>query len=317
MSDNVDMDNLPVDSQPQHDLIHCPAQEGLGVGAHAMGVWSWGDAADDADHLVVCVHGLTRQGRDFDGLARALLGRDPGLAVLCPDVVGRGSSPWLSNPLGYQIPLYVADMLHWLGERHARTPIRRLDWVGTSMGGLIGLILAAQPAQVRPFPLTRLVLNDVGPSLPWAFVERLRQYVGQPLVFPDVQAGARALRDVATGFGPHTDEAWLALSTPMFKPLPQGGVGLHYDPAIVEPIRQLTPEAYAQSEALLWTLYDQIMCPTLLLRGVESDVLSAETAQAMTQRGPRATCLAFDGVGHAPTLLSPEQVEPVLDWLLA
>lgn len=317
MSDNVDMLNLPIDSQPQHELIHCPAQESLGVAAHGMGLWTWGHASEDASHLVVCVHGLTRQGRDFDGLARALLACDPELAVLCPDVVGRGSSDWLSNPLGYQIPLYAADMLHWLGERHARAPIRRLDWVGTSMGGLIGLILAAQPVQVRPFPLTRLVLNDVGPSLPWAFVERLRQYVGQPLVFPDVQTGARALRELASGFGPHTDEAWLALSTPMFRPLPQGGVGLHYDPAIVEPIRQLTPEAYAQSEALLWALYDQIACPTLLLRGAASDVLSAETAQAMTQRGPRATCLEFDGVGHAPTLLSAEQVEPVLDWLLA
>jgi pimeloyl-ACP methyl ester carboxylesterase len=282
-----------------------------------MGVWAWGGDSPESDHVVVCVHGLTRQGRDFDVLAHHLLARQPGITVLCPDVVGRGTSDWLKNPLGYQIPVYVGDMLQWLSQRHARRPIRRLDWIGTSMGGLIGLILAAQPAQARPFPLTRLVLNDVGPSLPWPFVERLRQYVGQPLVFASVQEGALALRELSAGFGPHTDEQWLALCTPMFKPLPQGGVGLHYDPGIAEPIRQLTTETYAQGEALLWSLYDQIRCPTLLLHGVESDVLTPDTARAMTQRGPRAHYLAFQQVGHAPTLVNPAQVAPVLDWLLA
>jgi pimeloyl-ACP methyl ester carboxylesterase len=287
------------------------------MGEHCMGVWCWGEEGPGSGHVVVCVHGLTRQGRDFDVLAQQLLARQPGLTILCPDVVGRGASDWLSNPQGYQIPNYVGDMLHWLGERHARQPIRRLDWVGTSMGGIMGMILAAQSAQVRPFPLTRLVLNDVGPSLPWAFVERLRAYVGQPMVFPTVELAARALREVAVGFGPHTDEAWLALSTPMFKPLAQGGVGLHYDPGIAEPIRQLTPEAYAQSETVLWALYDQITCPTLLLRGAQSDVLTAETAHAMTQRGPRARLLESPEAGHAPTLVNANQFLPVLDWLLA
>lgn len=317
LSDNGGMSDAHFLPSPQLQYVDCPAQPGMGVAEHRMGVWTWTNASSQADHVVVCVHGLTRQGRDFDVLARQLLARQAGITVLCPDVVGRGSSEWLSNPLGYQIPVYVGDMLHWLSQRHACHPIRRLDWVGTSMGGLIGLILAAQPAQTRPFPLNRLVLNDVGPSLPWPFVERLRQYVGQPLVVANAQEGAQALREISVGFGPHTDEEWLALSAPMFRPLPQGGVGLHYDPGIGEPIRQLTEETYAQGEALLWSLYDQISCPTLLLRGVESDVLTAETARAMTQRGPRAHCLAFEQVGHAPTLVNPTQVLPVIDWLLA
>lgn len=282
-----------------------------------MGVWQWGGAAEGGGHVVVCVHGLTRQGRDFDVLARQLLARSPSLTVLCPDIVGRGTSDWLSDPMGYQIPVYANDVLNWLSERHARQPITRLDWVGTSMGGVIGLLLAAQPPALRPFPFSRLVLNDVGPSLPWAFVERLQTYVGQPLVFPTVEIGARALRELAPGFGPHSDEAWLALSRPMFKPSPEGGVGLHYDPGIVKPIRQLSHEVFVQSEALLWALYDQIACPTLLLRGVESDVLTPQTAQAMTERGPKARLLEFAQVGHAPTLVVPGQTLPVVDWLLA
>ena len=313
MTDNSRM------SEPSPVLHHvlCPTQAASHVAGHRMAVWQWGADPDHSDHVVVCVHGLTRQGRDFDAFVRQLLSARPSLTVWCPDIVGRGQSDWLSDPSGYQIPVYVADVLHWLSERHARRPWRRLDWVGTSMGGVMGLILAAQPPQARIFPFSRLVLNDVGPSLPWAFVERLRSYVGEPLTFPSVEAGARALREISNGFGPHTDAAWLALCTPMFKPLPTGGVGLHYDPGIVEPIRQLTPEMFSQSEALLWSLYDQITCPTLLLRGVESDVLPSETAQAMTQRGPRARLIECPQVGHAPTLVSPSQALPVIDWLLA
>jgi pimeloyl-ACP methyl ester carboxylesterase len=302
---------------PEFHHVTCPENPQAGVPAHRMGVWRWGDQADTSGHVVVCAHGLTRQARDFDVLAGALRARSSSLTVLCPDIVGRGESDWLSDPMGYQIPIYVTDVLNWLSERHARQPITRLDWVGTSMGGVIGLILAAQASTVRPFPCSRLVLNDVGPSLPWAFVERLCTYVGQPLVFPSVEEGARALREISPGFGPHSDEAWLALNVPMFKPRPEGGVGLHYDPGIVVPIRHLSHDVFVQSEALLWSLYDQITCPTLLLRGVDSDVLTPQTARAMTERGPRARLLEFPRVGHAPTLVDPEQVQVVVDWLLA
>lgn len=282
-----------------------------------MGVWEWGEEASTSRHVVVCVHGLTRQGRDFDVLARELLVRNPQLTVWCPDVVGRGVSDWLPQPMGYQIPVYVADVMHWLAQSHAQHPIARLDWLGTSMGGVMGLILAAQPDAVRSFPLSRLILNDVGPSLPWAFVERLRTYVGRALVFPSVEEGAGALRDISSGFGPHSDEDWLNLCRPMFKPHAGGGVELHYDPGIVVPIQQLSHEVFLQSETLLWSLYDQITCPTLLLRGQQSDVLTQATAQAMTQRGPRARLMQFPHTGHAPTLVDPNQSRPVLDWLLA
>ena len=321
------IDNLTMaDSSPHLVHVACPAQVAGSVPEHRMAVWQWGAEPRAGSHVVVCVHGLTRQGRDFDVLARQLLAADPGLTVVCPDVVGRGQSEWLANPMGYQIPVYVSDVLHWLSAWQSQFPMARLDWVGTSMGGVMGLILAAQMAQIaqqgsvtraNALPLSRLILNDVGPSLPWAFVERLRTYVGQPLVFPSVEAGARALRDISVGFGPHTDQDWLALSTPMFKAASSGGVVLHYDPAIVEPIRQLTLEVFTQSEAVLWSLYDQIACPTLLLRGMDSEVLMPATARAMTERGPRARLIEFAGVGHAPTLVDPAQTQPVLDWLLA
>jgi pimeloyl-ACP methyl ester carboxylesterase len=303
--------------EPLLHHVPCPAQDAFSVPEHRMAVWQWGVEPRAGGHVVVCVHGLTRQGRDFDVLVRRLLAAHPQLTVLCPDVVGRGQSEWLANPMGYQIPVYAADFLQWLSAWHARLPIGRLDWVGTSMGGVMGLILAAQPAPARGFPISRLVLNDVGPSLPWAFVERLRTTVGQPLVFPTVEAGAQALREISSGFGPHTDADWLALNAPMFKPAPQGGVMWHYDPAVVEPIRQLTHEAFTQSEAVLWALYDQITCPTLLLRGRVSEVLMPATAQAMTERGPRADLLEVAGVGHAPTLVDPAQTQPLIDWLLA
>ncbi len=309
-------DNDPMSAlTPTLIKINCPAQGQGSVPSHAIAVWSWG--APQADHLVVCVHGLTRQGRDFDVLAQQLLDRDPTLCVLCPDVVGRGQSDWLSEASSYQIPVYAADMMHWLSARHARQAIRRLDWVGTSMGGVIGLVLAAQPENARNFPVHRLVLNDVGPSLPWPFVERLKTYVGVPQVFESPEQAAQMLRQQSPGFGPHSDADWLNLCRPMLKPGPAGGWVLHYDPAIVEPIRRLTPEAFAQGETLLWTLYDQITCPTLVLRGCDSDVLLPETARSMTQRGPAATLIEFPNVGHAPTLVDRTQTTPLLDWLLS
>ena len=310
ISDNALMPVAP----PKLLDVLCPAQAEGAIPAHRMKVWCWG--ASSADHVVVCVHGLTRQGRDFDILARRLLERNPRLCILCPDVVGRGQSDWFPTPSAYQIPVYAADVMHWLAARHAEQPISRLGWVGTSMGGVMGLILAAQPESVRAFPLHRLVLNDVGPGLPWPFVERLKTYVGVPQVFDSPEQAAAMMRQVSPGFGPHSDEDWFKLCQPMIKPREAGGWVLHYDPAIAEPIRSLTPEAFAQSEALLWALYDQITCPTLVLRGVESDVLLADIAQAMTQRGPRARLIEFSHVGHAPTLIDPSQTAPVIDWLL-
>jgi pimeloyl-ACP methyl ester carboxylesterase len=275
-----------------------------------MAYWQWGDP--QAPQVVMCVHGLARQGRDFDTLAQALCERGGAqLQVVCPDVVGRGRSDWLRDPAGYQVPAYGADMLVLLSALQPRT----LDWVGTSMGGLIGLGLAGQPQ--LPFRIRKLVLNDVGPAIQWQAIQRIGEYLGRPVRFDSVEQAADALRLISAGFGPHTRDQWLALTRPMLKPAADGDAYvLHYDPAIALPFRGITPEAAAQGEAVLWGLYDAITADTLLLRGQESDLLSRETAQAMTQRGPRARLVEFAGVGHAPMLVVPDQVRVVCDFLL-
>ena len=283
-----------------------------------MAWWQWGDA--QAAHVVVCAHGLSRQGRDFDELARALLRRAKemgrSLKVVCPAVVGRGQSDWLTDPMGYQFTTYVGDMLALLAQLHQQAALDRLDWVGTSMGGIIGMSLAGMPGLPLPRPISHLVLNDVGPAIEWAALERIGEYLGQSGTFFSVEQAAEVMRTISTGFGPHTAEQWLALSRPMLKPLPGGGFRLHYDPAIAVPYRQLTEEASQQGEAALWQLYDQMTAQTLVLRGADSDLLSADTAARMQSRGPRPQVAEFAGVGHAPTLVAPDQLRVVLDFLL-
>ena len=283
-----------------------------------MAWWQWGDA--QAPHLVVCAHGLSRQGRDFDVLAEALLARAAAtgqrLRVVCPDVVGRGESDWLKNPMGYQFPTYVADMLAMLAALHQQAPVGAFDWVGTSMGGLIGMTLAGAPGLPLPAPLRRLVLNDVGPTVEWSALVRIGEYLGRSTTFPSVEAGAAAMRAVSQTFGPHTDAEWLALSRPMLRQSPEGDWRLHYDPAIAVPYAAFTREAAAQAEAAVWQLYDAIQAETLVLRGAESDLLSRATVVAMGERGPHAHTIEFAGVGHAPTLVAGDQVRVVLDFLL-
>lgn len=301
-------------TEPTLHHVSCPDA----ASGHRMAWWQWGDA--QAPHLIVCVHGLSRQGRDFDVLAQALLARaaerGQPLRVACPDVVGRGESDWLQDPMGYQFPTYVADMLTLLGTLQAQAPIGTFDWVGTSMGGLIGMTLAGVPELPLPAPLHRLVLNDVGPAIEWAALERIGQYLGKSGTFDTVESAAAAMRAVSQGFGPHTDAEWLALSRPMLRPLPEGGWRLHYDPAIAVPYATVTREAAAQGEAALWQLYDQVKAETLVLRGGDSDLLSPATVQAMAERGPRARAVEFSGIGHAPTLVATDQVRTVLDFLL-
>ncbi len=280
-----------------------------------MAYWSWGDAA--APHLVVCVHGLSRQGRDFDVLARTLVARSPRpLRVVCPDVVGRGRSDWLADPMGYGIPTYAADMLALLGQLHAEAPIGMLDWVGTSMGGLVGLVVAGAPELPLPAPVRRLVLNDVGPVIQWSALQRIGQYLGNTGHFASLQQAADAMWTVSRSFGPHTPEQWLALSAPMVRTLPEGGLTLHYDPDIGVPFRTMTEEAAGQGQAAAWHYFDQIRAETLLLRGAQSDLLAQDTALAMAQRGPKARLVEFEGVGHAPTLIADDQVEAVASFLL-
>ena len=296
-------------TEPSLNYVLCPDASG----GHRMAYWQWGNP--EAGHVVVCVHGLTRQGRDFDVLAQALCQRGGDtLRVVCPDVAGRGQSDWLKDPQGYQIPNYAADMLALLAHLQPTT----LDWLGTSMGGLIGIVLAGQPELPLPVPVRRLVLNDVGPVLEWRALQRIGAYLGQTGRFDSVQEAADALWAVASSFGPHTPAQWLALSQPMLKPLGDGSGAftLHYDPALAQLFGAVTPESAAQGEALLWQLYDHITARTLLIRGQESDLLSAQTALAMMARGPKARLLEFAGVGHAPTFIADDQVQAVVSFLL-
>jgi pimeloyl-ACP methyl ester carboxylesterase len=288
-----------VPDQPRLNHVQCLDNRGL----HRMAYWEWGEPANP--RVLVCAHGLTRQGRDFDTLARALAGH---YRVVCPDVVGRGRSDWLADPMGYQLPQYVADMVTLLARLNAQV----VDWLGTSMGGLIGLGLASQNGS----PLRRLVLNDVGPTIEPAAIARIGSYVGRSLSWRNLDEAADALWSISQGFGPHSREQWLELTRPQLMP---DGEGLkpRSDPAIGVPFRAITPQLAQAGEALLWQAWDRLALPSLLLRGADSDLLSKATAVAMTERGPKARLVEFAGVGHAPTLVQPEQVAVVRDFLLS
>lgn len=284
-----------------------------------MAFWRWGDP--QATHVVLCVHGLTRQGRDFDRLAKALVAQSPHpLQVICPDVVGRGRSDWLADPASYQIPQYAADMLALLAQVKTQmgpeNSLQKLDWVGTSMGGLIGMVLAGQPELRLAAPIRRLVLNDVGPAITWSSVQRMQGFVGLYGQYRDQDEAAQAMWAVSQGFGPMPADVWREMSGHMLRPGTDGAVTLHYDPSIGVPVRAMTPEVAAAGEAALWALYDQIQARTLLIRGQDSDLLTPETATAMTERGPRAQLETWPGFGHAPTLTDEEQIAVVAKFLL-
>ena len=265
-----------------------------------MSYLEWGDARNR--DVVLCVHGLTRNGRDFDDLARALSGR---WRVVCPDVAGRGDSDRLADPMLYTVPQYLADMVTLI----ARLDVEAVSWVGTSMGGLIGMALAAQ----KDTPVARLVLNDAGPVLGKAALERIATYVGRWPPLPSLQAAEQLVRAVAAPFGPHTDEEWRFLTEVVTRRNADGSYRFHYDPKIAEPFRKNMPEGDME----LWPLWDAVRCPTLVIRGALSDLLSKETAQQMTQRGPKAKLVELPGIGHAPTLLHADQISLVREFLLS
>ena len=289
--------------------------EGTAGGPRRMAWWDWPCTGSDASRVVVCVHGLSRQGRDFDVLARAL---QPHARVVSVDVAGRGHSDWLADPSGYQVPTYATDIAQLLMLLRQQHPDGLIDWVGTSMGGLIGMALAAQPG----LGIHRLVLNDVGPVIQWEALQRIGSYVGTNPSFDTEQQAIDYLATISTGFGPHTPEQWASLSRPMLRQR-EGRWWLHYDPAIAVPFRQMATDDQAArqsaqaGEAMLWALFDAITCPTLLLRGADSDLLSAATAEAMSRRGPRPSVVTWPGVGHAPTLVAEYQVAAIRDFLLA
>jgi pimeloyl-ACP methyl ester carboxylesterase len=300
--------------EPTPHLLECD-HAGSQPGMHRMAYWSHG--VPHHAHVVVCVHGLARQGRDFDVLAQRLIGADgQRCRVVAVDVVGRGLSDWLPEPSLYQVPQYAADLLMLLMALKGQGA-QTVDWVGTSMGGLIGIAVAAQTVltpQIAMFAPRKLVLNDIGPVVQWSALQRIKDYIGADLRFASEQEAMDAMWKVSTSFGPHTPEQWRALCMPMIRP-DGDRFKLHYDPAIAVPVRATTPEAAAQAEALLWQLYDQIKAETLLIRGKDSDLISEVTAKQMQERGPKAKLVEFAGVGHAPMLVQKDQVDAVEAFL--
>jgi pimeloyl-ACP methyl ester carboxylesterase len=249
----------------------------------------------------VCVHGLTRSGRDFDELARALCAQ---FRIVCPDVAGRGDSDRLADPKHYTWAQYVADMVTLI----ARLDVEAVNWLGTSMGGLVGMALAAQPGN----PIRKLVLNDAAPVVAKAALERLAGYVGQQLRFATLEEAEKYVRTISAPFGPHSDAQWRFLTETWVRRAEDGSLRPHYDTRIVETFRATMPD----KDLELWQLYDAVRCPTLLVRGEQSDLVSRQTAAEMARRGPRAKVVEIRGVGHAPTLLQPEQIAVVRDFLL-
>ena len=268
-------------------------------GLHRIAYFEWGDPRND--RVVVCVHGLSRCARDFDALAAVLA---EGFRVVAVDLPGRGDSDWLRQPLEYVVPTYVNDLITLI----ARLDVERVDWIGTSLGALTGMIIAAQPES----PVRRLVVNDAGPVIAASALERIGTYIGKAPTFASVAEAEAYVRAVSAPFGLHSDAQWRTLTEHVVRPLPEGGFRMHYDPRIAEPYNALRP--FKDSD--LWAVWDAITAPTLLLRGAESDLLTREVAMDMTRRGPRASLVEFSGVGHAPTLLSDAQIAPIREFLL-
>lgn len=269
-------------------------------GLHRMAYLEWGEAGNP--RVLVCVHGLTRCARDFDFLACELSAH---YRVVCPDAPGRGDSDWLQNPMEYVASTYVNAMVALV----ARLGVDSVHWVGTSMGGLIGIALASLPET----PITRLVLNDVGPVITALSLERIGTYVGMAPRFPSVEAAEQYVRAVCAPFGAHSDSQWRFLTEHVLRGDPAGGYCMHYDPAIAVPFNA----EKEHKDIDLWQVYDAIRCPTLLIRGEYSDLLTRETAEQMTTRGPRAKLAEMKGIGHAPTLMHPDQIGVVREFLLS
>jgi pimeloyl-ACP methyl ester carboxylesterase len=293
---------MTADLTPRQRFVQCLSPAGL----HRMAYREWGDPVNR--RVLVCVHGLTRVGNDFDRLARALC---DDYRVVCPDVVGRGASDWLRDPRHYHVPQYVADMVTLLARLDAET----VDWVGTSMGGLIGITLAGQPGAA----IRRMVINDVGPTLDAAALARIGEYLGKPVRFASVEQAVGYVALISAPFGLKSVDEWREITLPVIRPVhdAQGeGWVLHYDPRIGEPFKAVTPEAAAAGEAALWSLYEAITARVLLTRGEKSDLLSPATAQRMAHSGPHAQLMEFAGVGHAPMFMHDEQIAVVRDFLL-
>jgi pimeloyl-ACP methyl ester carboxylesterase len=290
-------------TEPRLKSVQCSSPAGL----HRMAYKEWGDPANNK--VLVCVHGVTRVSDDFDHLARALCGH---YRVVCPDVAGRGRSERLPSPELYTVPQYVADMVTLIARVTANDDEGAVHWFGTSMGGLIGMVLASYAGS----PIRKLVLNDIGPVLNEEAMRRIGDYIGQDLRFASFEEGAAFVREVSASFGQHSDAEWLKLARDVLRKDAGGQWVRHYDLALAEVFRAMTPEKARDDRNALWEAYDKIRCPTLLVRGAQSDLLSHETAQEMARRGPKPELVEFPDVGHAPTFVHDDQIAIARQFLI-
>ncbi|UJP05174.1 MAG: alpha/beta hydrolase [Nitrosomonas sp.] len=273
---------------------------------HHIAYTDWGDP--DNPHVVVCVHGLTRNCRDFDFFAHAI---QNDCRVICVDVVGRGQSDWLEHACDYDYyPLYLADAAALVTFLQTQYPVPiTLDWVGISMGGLIGMILAIQPG--LPFSVNKLIISDIGPLIPAAALKRIAGYVGKDPRFENFEALQAYMKAISVSFGPLTEQQWHHLAIHSAREYPDGSFGFRYDPRIA-----ISFQSHEIKDIDLWAQWDRLTVPTLVLRGVGSDILSTDTAAQMKLRGAKARIVEFNGVGHSPMLLDVEQIDTVRDFIL-
>jgi pimeloyl-ACP methyl ester carboxylesterase len=268
-------------------------------GFHKIAYFEWGDPTNT--NVLVCVHGLTRRGRDFDTFAAAMADR---YRVVCVDLPGRGASHWLPVPADYQPATYLQDLASLL----ARLDVEAVDWFGVSLGGLLGMTLAAQPNT----PIRKLVLDDIGGFIDLPALERISSWVGNDPSFRDLISLEAYLREVCAPYGPLSNEQWAMVAKHGSRYDEATGLWkLHFDPRIAEPFKDGFSEPVT-----LWPVWDLVKTPTLIVRGAESDILYRETAEEMLTRGPQAELIEFAGVGHAPMMMDRNQIDPVREWLL-
>lgn len=274
-----------------------PRSAYLDIAGVEIHVTEWGDKTKPA---LVMWHGLARTGRDFDEAARAL---SDSYFVLCPDTPGRGLSAWARDPVRDYCYRRFGEVALLVLERYG---IGNLRWVGTSMGGLLGVTLAAGALRER---MSHLVINDIGPEIPEAAIDRIAAYVGNPPVCDTIAELEAWLRRTYAPFGENSDVFWRRMADTSARRNDDGRVTLHYDPRIVA---QFT---HHRADLDVWNAYDAVKAKTLLLRGESSDVLSEATAQAMTELGPRPRLETIYGCGHAPTLAAEAEIALLRDFL--
>lgn len=310
------MSSQTYNQEPSLHYVTCASP----AGAHRMAYWQWGDPNNDK--VLLCVHGLTRSGRDFDPLARKLSQK---YKVICPDIVGRGKSDWLANPMFYAIPQYVADMFTLI----ARLNPKSIDWIGTSMGGLIGLGLSFAinvAAKANPqslghslpndnlLPLNKMVLNDIGPVINNQGLGRIAEYVGQDHSFDSFEQAVEYIKLVSSDFGEHSQSEWQELTKNVMVNV-DGKWRKHYDLNIAIPMAQESSTAVKGAEQILWPAYESLNDKVLIVRGENSDLLLPETVDEMLKRNKNASLFTVKNNGHAPTLRNKEQISTIEEFL--